>query len=655
MNKLFGRKLSSFLVFLFTLLFFIANCTSNVNNTVKQNDVKSFLKDKNSFSVKKSEPKNNEIFAVDSKGNKIQIKKESVPKGQKFSEPKHQSGAFKVKADEAIYSLGLSLSNMILGSDTPYPGITMTVTTEPQNNIIEEPVTIEFVQQNPAACYLHRVWFTGSIYDSPYPGNANEFGIEYWDPNYTPNGNYLVRAYLTNRPNITSPSYNVVLDHKRQVTLSLSGGQNPFNPALGQYPEFRIDTISGDYIGLLVRKDGVSEIIVDCPDQLTTGANIAWYWNPYLQNGTYEVKAVLIEDWSYSSSVFVEVYNPDNVPNPTPTPTSSPTATSSPTPSPTPSSPCDCNSTFKVMANSCKKQPCPSPTPTSNPSSPPKEPRDPIYPPKSGEGDPNTSSDGDENCPSTDSNNPTTSGSKSSVTTVAVYDFDDKSGNPDISIVLRPNNPNVVTDTNFFASDRDKYGNTVTPSEKLSKMGSQVKITATDKNGNQIGGENLFKGDGNPSTPIFRKDEKGNGIENSGIITFQAKDDRLNNAKLSDAANDKKDPYEKKAIEDLNKNTTDNNKSSIKNNKTNSSISTNGESQASNIKNCCIDKGKNIELPVLAANLDGVYDSLKTGETANLKIQITTDDGRTSTINLKLTKTESGKGNWTVSCGGGNK
>jgi hypothetical protein len=395
--KLFGKKLYRFFLLLLTLVFFIANCTSQNLNTQNKSEIKNLLENKKFFSIKNLNTQNNNPFITNKiKGHKTQLQKEVIPKGQKFSQPKIKN-TFNTKAAEAVIALELSLDNNTLGTNTSYPGLSFTIRAAPEE-IISESITVEFVQQDPAACSLYRVWGVSTIDDTYELGNPNEYLIDVWPEDYTPNGNYLVRAYLTNRPQITSQTVNLFVDQKRQLNLTKIAGVNPFNPLAGEFPTFRIDTTSGDYIGLRVTGSGYNEVIVDCPDQLRTGAEVSWSWPTNLPNGRYEVRAVLIENQSVSSSYYVDidvplcypgtpiqgVFNPDGTqaccpegrkcnigggnPKPTPTITSTPSPSSSVSPSPSVEPSASPTSTPEPSTSPTSE---PTPTPTNSPSSTP--------------------------------------------------------------------------------------------------------------------------------------------------------------------------------------------------------------------------------------------------------------------------------------------
>lgn len=327
LNKAYLRLFT--VVFMF--IFFISNCSTNNSSITKpppttEKKITNLSFDKKGFSIKKSNE--SELFAQDKKGKKYKFFKEkkdiaSINNIQSSNINKNLN--FSVKSDY-IYALDFVLSNYSVGTATPYQGFSISYVIAPEEVSIPETVRVQFTQQNPAACYLHTFWVDYSV-----SSRGSTIELPYFDPYYVPNGMYKVKAFLLDRPTVTSPEYDFEVKNTRSVSISQSGGQNPFNPIVGEFPEFRIDTSSGDYIALRVSGQGYTQTIIGCSDQLNIGASLAWEWPLIFPNGTYEVKAFLIANQNISSSVFVNLFTP---------PLTSPTPSLTPTPSPSPSDPC---------------------------------------------------------------------------------------------------------------------------------------------------------------------------------------------------------------------------------------------------------------------------------------------------------------------------
>ena len=153
--------------------------------------------------------------------------------------------------------------------------------------------------------------------------------------------------------------------------------------------------------------------------------------------------------------------------------------------------------------------------------------------------------------------------------------------------------------------------------------------------------------------------------ERTKVISYDARireDDELNSSKLGEIptmnqiANRSKEPFEKRILEDLTKNT----KNSLipsnpKNNATVNEVDNKGNAltflDRPKAQACCIyGDGRVVSLPVLAIDLKNVYDSMQVNQSKTLEIK-GLPNGKIIKVSIKKNKpNENGKGNWEVSC-----
>ena len=298
--------------------------------------------------------------------------------------------------------------------------------------------------------------------------------------------------------------------------------------------------------------------------------------------------------------------------------------------------------------------PSPKPTPTPVPTPTPRNPKDPIYP------DPN---EPDQNCPSKSKSNSSLGGFDAGYTVVGVYDFDPGPNREDLTVVVRPNDPNSHLQ-GFLPQKAKVVGERNDP--LLGKVTDIVSTVDVQSNATAYI-------DGTTNNLVKKTPQNSDGIINDAVTTdikIQTRDKNTIRP-LSDIANDSNlTSIEKKIIQDLDENTknalpsADSPRIPAKNNKTINKIDSTGQaldetpSTNNNVKkyeSCCIDRKVNRNenpsafLAVIAVDLDKVYESMKVGEQKTLVLE---SKDKSSKIKMTLTKKAPNGNNsvWDVDC-----
>lgn len=296
MNKLFGRKLSSFLVFLFTLLFFIANCTSNVFDLSDKKQKELFKENSNYINRSK--------FKIKNESNKLKATKAKIIKKDNSmleidSTRELISGYQNNNIDDKSFKIKLYtdvvIHNPVVGNKPGLPTSLHLSFTKPLNkdedsgNDDHDIFKIELRGPSGNSCGMS---FVTTFSNIPYDTVDLFYPIT---PTGDANGTYTVKVFDYQNSVELAPRTIGTFQIDNIQNITITAEPQTYIRGTSPYIDVTTDSATADFMnikitGPLESATPLSQDVLTC-QILSQGM----YWTPStgIANGTYEVKAYL--------------------------------------------------------------------------------------------------------------------------------------------------------------------------------------------------------------------------------------------------------------------------------------------------------------------------------------------------------------------------